>query len=160
MGLEGLTGGVERLWLPPASLATMTGTPASAALSSTAHYLLFDAAAIEASAGSFIPPAHWASTHVDLYWVNAVAAAGDVVWRLDWKSAGDGELVTGPTAAPQVTAAAPEATGTVEVTRIGSAIAYTPGEYGLVKIQRRATDAADTLANDAGVLGILLSRAA
>lgn len=146
------------IWLPANSFSGVTGSPAVANANSNTPWYAMDAASIEAIARTVMIPSSWATTKVELLWANAAAGAGDVVWRLNSLSAGTGESVETAANSGDSTVTA-GAQYIVVRTTLNAGLAYTPGEINLVKIQRRASDAADTLANDAGILGVLLTKA-
>jgi hypothetical protein len=119
---------------------------------------LFDAASNETISTTTIIPPGWASLSVHLWWSNAGAGAGDVVWYFYHDLFADGDdtdtntLVTASAvAAPlQYVAKRQAFSGTVSVTA---------GQLLKTAIFRFASDATDTLANDAAVIGLELVRA-
>lgn len=107
-------------------------------------------------------PSHWTAFHVYLLWSNEGAGSGDVVWRVDrtWGSDGD-NLDAAETTGENVTATAPaQNVGKRTLLTPSGAIAIADVTKWLrFEIQRTAANAADTLANDAGVRGVELVKA-
>lgn len=117
-----------------------------------------DQTALEAVQQSVFLPADWATYDVDLYWCNVSATTGNVVWRLDYLSAGQGDLVSdGVTNAAAVTAAA-GLQHIMQVTTLATAVAAVSDEPTWLRVLRVASDGADTLANDAAILGMRLRK--
>lgn len=120
---------------------------------------LVDATTPEGVAGTIRLPASWATVDVDMWWSNAGAGAGDVVWR------GDRGVLTVGSAPPAVTsntlaAITAPAQNVVTQTRIFTGIAVpTAGALFTIGALRGAADAADTLANDAAIVGFFISKA-
>lgn len=149
------------VYLPAQVFVAVTGTPVvgEASTNDIGGYL-FDAAATEIVFGMAQIPTGWNTYNTELWWVNAGAGSGNVVWRLDYSTGfGDGEAVNPGTAGTQRTVAAPAGT-TAEVTAMDSGITSpTTGELVPFRLRRIGGDAADTLANDACVLGVRLVKA-
>lgn len=150
--------GGARRWMSAQEFMLASG---SAALSSTATGSswpgwLFDAAASETVNGVVEIPPGWATFDIDLWWSNAGAGAGDVVWRLRMNQSGDGDttVIGGNGALSTVTA---PLQSVVKVTTVEAGVARTDD---LIKIQviRVSTDAGDTLANDASLIGVMLRK--
>jgi hypothetical protein len=140
---------------PPASTPTITGA------SGTGHVLrLMDATNVE-RVGSVIPeiPAHWTTYDVDLWWTNSGAGSGAVVWRYDYLAVGDGVSLGTLTTLTPVVATAP-AQNVLEVTRLATGLAVPAAGKALsATVVRDASNASDTLTNDAGVYLLHLSKA-
>lgn len=148
------------LYLPASSFVPTAGTPvlAEAGTSDTGG-MLFDPASTETVWGAAQIPDGWATYNVDLWWTNAGAGAGNVVWRFDYGSFGDGESAGPSTAGTLRTVTAP-ASGTAEVSRMESGITVpTAGELLPIRLRRAGTDAGDTLANDACMYGLRFTKA-
>lgn len=120
-------------------------------------------AAAEESVTAFIDiPEHWATYHIDLLWANSGAGAGDVSWRVDNGNVEPGGSITSGNLNTAVTATA----GAVDVlmsTRLksnqGAPTAGASSGVGALRIVRQAADAADTLPNDASIVGLRLTKA-
>lgn len=149
-------------FFPAPLFVAITGSPVvgEASTNDIGGYL-FDAAATEIVIAVVAVPVGWATYNTELWWVNAGAGSGDVVWRLDYSPGfGDGESSTsGIVAGTSRTATAP-AGAVVEKTAMDSGIAVpTSGELTVLRLRRTGGDAADTLANDACMLGVKLVKA-
>lgn len=161
MVVAGLVGArLDTEWIGASRFYSATGAPTTQSLSGGLVRPLvwnMDAAATEAVASIWEAPTGWATVHVDLYWLNNGAGAGDVFWRLSKALLGDGDDGTGGVAVGDtvITAAAQEV---VKVTRIAADMAVTAGKLLGLQVSRIGGDAADTLGNDAGVIGVLLTR--
>ena len=71
------------VWLPASVLTPATGSPVlSAIIAQRYGAMMYDAAAIETAAAAWDMPSSWASVHVDLYWTNTSASAGNVHWEV------------------------------------------------------------------------------
>lgn len=148
-------------WIAAPDLHTQTGVPSllmvGGANNGTPGWLM-DAATHEAVAGSMVVPEGWATVNVVLLWANAGGGAGDVVWRSDLLMLTVGSTLNAGGAGPNVTATA----GTQDIlmsTTLRSGFAVTAGGIFHVDVMRLGADAADTLANDAGIIGLLIQRA-
>lgn len=147
------------LWIPAKDLNVTTGAAAMGLLG--AGYtgaLMFDAAAVEAASATVNLPADWRTFNFILVWTNAGAGAGACRWTAGYSKGGDGELLT---AALANLGAATIAAPLLNVEKWSTMLAAIPvgGKRTFtVIILRTGSDAADTLGNDAGVLGILLNR--
>lgn len=149
---------VPPLFLQASRFSLVTGTPSLGNANSNTPWYQMDSTTIEAVATTVEIPSGWATAKVELIWSNNSASVGDVVWRLNSLSAGDGESVETAASSGDVTAAAP--TQYIrKTTQLAAALAVTPGETLLIRVQRRASDVADTLANDACILGVRLTKA-
>lgn len=134
------------------------GTPAIGTVGGgRANAWLMDAASVEYLAASiFIPSTFSAFFKATLYWCNAGAGAGDVVWKIEYRSAGSTDTLNtafgSPAAGTTATAGAQDA---VVETNLGN-LSITVGEPLFLRLSRTGTDGSDTLANDAGVLALVL----
>jgi hypothetical protein len=149
------------LYLTARQLTNPTGSPTLTGASSTGHPVWnLDAATVE-RVGSVIPrfPAHWTTYNIDLWWTNSGAGSGDVVWRYDYLNVSDGDSLDTLTSASQVVAAAP-AQNILEVTSLATGLAVpAAGDALSATVLRNASSAFDTLANDASVYLLHLSKA-
>jgi hypothetical protein len=147
----------EVVTIPAAALSATLGSPAMTLMSGAyAMSLNYDAAAAERGAFAWAVPDHWATMAVDLVWTNQGAGAGDVVWRIFGGPVAEAAaytLITSDTSST-VTAAALNIRKT---TTLLTGIACETN-HGYYVIQRTGTDAADTLANDASVVAVILRR--
>jgi hypothetical protein len=119
---------------------------------------LLDASSQEQISGWFILPTGWATFHVDLYWSNFAAGSGNVVWQPTYSVVADTvSLSAGDVTGTKTTVAAP-AQDVLKVTRIMTSITAAVGVWH-IRLPRVAADGGDTLANDAEVIGLLVSKA-
>ncbi len=151
------------MWLPSNIWKGAVGAPADSYLPSSPstdrwQAWLLDAASEEGIVATVSVPTWWQTMDVELWWSNAGAGAGDVVWRVYSKTAIDAGSMTSSSAATQTTATAP-AQNVMKVTTIASGITVTRDALMMLQIRRVAADGSDTLANDAGVMAVRLKRA-
>lgn len=122
---------------------------------------LFDGAgADELVANWFKVPKHWAGFTSAVHWVNAGAGSGDAVWTVSGFEFTAGDSLN--QADNQVTALTATTAGAQDVETVTSpALQFTctPNKRFSLRLKRTSTDAGDTLANDAGVIGLKLTRA-
>jgi hypothetical protein len=133
-------------------MSSQSGSPAL-----SAGQWLLDAATDEVITGFYNVPTDWTTYHVDLYWCNAGAGTGDVVWRFDRQALGAGVDFTVTTSVGSETAVTAGAQFAGVITRVATGAA--DSGVRAFKLRRRATAGGDTLANDASVLAVLLSKA-
>ena len=153
--------GPNVVWLPAARFTSVTGSPSqNEAGADLPSWLLDASAAIEALATYVWPEPGWQTCHVDLYWTNAGAGAGDVVFRTytTLGVAGDGDTVAVGDNSDLAAIAAP-AQNVIKVTRLLASAALTVDKPNRVFLGRLGSNVSDTLANDIGVLGVLLTKA-
>lgn len=150
----------SQVWVPAPAFATVEGAPTLAGQATRWSVWLLDAAVTEGVASSVELPRSWSSAHVDLYWSNPAAGAGDVRWTLNLdRAAAAASLAVsagGGTAAVTVTAAAQDV---LTVSRLFTSQAVDSVQLLNLRLLRLGGAAADTLANDASVVGVLLTRA-
>lgn len=104
-------------------------------------------------------PDWWDTFDVDLYWTNSGANAGDVRWRLDRRDVADGgSLTTAFTTGANNYLTAPSQ-NVLAIDTIESGLTVTDSRLLALKLWRIGGDASDTLANDAGFVGLMLRRA-
>lgn len=148
----------NQMWVSSTDLNATVGSPVIVAAGATARHpgLAFDAAAVESADTTILIPAGWATVNVTLYWVQNVAGVGDVRWRCD-RGAWADAVTLSHTSGGVVTSTA-DSQYVVQTATMYTGLAVTAGPltFGIV---RMATDGADTLPNDALVLGLLLDRA-
>lgn len=123
------------------------------------NLILFDAAVTEQAVGALYIPPEWEECKVRLLWVNAGAGAGDVRWelRLQHTAAGATINAVGPVVGTVTGTAAAQY---LMVETVAATIAANQGASAdtMIRVSRLGGDAADTLANDAGLVGIVLER--
>ena len=120
--------------------------------------MMLDAVAFEVASGSVIVPADWSSCYVDFVWANGAAGAGDVRFACYVSQLADGATL-GAVTSGTLTVTAP-ASNTVKVSRlISTPVTVVAGSLLTVRVARDGANAADTLANDAAVLAVLITKA-
>lgn len=122
------------------------------------NVFLLDAAATEDLGYSEVVPPEWQTVSVTLVWANSAASVGDVRWTVTWTVAGDSESGVTQTGTSSATDAAPATAAPLKYTLTAPSIAVAPGKVLVVRVRRSATDAADTLANDAGLVGAIITK--
>lgn len=147
------------LWINARDMASWTGTPAEAKHGPAAwNAWKLDASTDEGITFMAYIPTWWTTFHMDVYWANDGAGAGDVRWTV-YRDA----IVAGDTINSVGASASSTATADIEddlvVSRVLTSITNTGGPAWWFAVMRDADNAADTLANDIGVLGVLLTRA-
>lgn len=149
------------LWIPATQFTVDTATPAitmvSAGINGWPAYA-FDAATLEAISVTFLPPTAWATYKASLYWTNMAGGAGNVVWRIDASTRSNAQdLSSGAITGTQLAVSAP-VSPVLKISEIQTGIAVNRANINKVRVVRVATDGGDTLANDAGVIGVLLQK--
>lgn len=145
----------SQVWLPAGDFAAGTGTPALGSPASRTTAWLFDASSTENVRGSWLVPATWATAKIELVWT--AAAAGDVRWQVAGGWLGSSATPADDIAATEVTATTDVTTGDIVHTTVIASTAVTPGPAHL-RVQRQATNVVDTLAVDAQLIGVLITR--
>lgn len=148
------------MWVPARAFRASVGTPAEGLVaSSSQNVFLFDPTTAETAVAMLALPSSWTSINIDLYWTRTGTALDPVVWRVDRKNLAVGAALAGSTVGPNVTSTPDVATATVLfAVRTNTALSVTP-PLARLHISRVADDAADTLAVDAAVLGLMISKA-
>jgi hypothetical protein len=141
--------------------ATITsGTPTFGRWASSYLWggVLFDASAAEAISFGGVLPHYWSTFDIKLWWANDSTGSGDVVWAVRYKFAANGtDAGTSPTTLTSTTATA-GLNNVIVVSTAHSAVLNTSGNLLFLSVERTATDAADTLGNDAALIGVELVR--
>ena len=153
----------ESLFIRGTDLSGVGGSPAvDAALGDVAKRhpaMQFDATAEENVAFTFRVPFGWTGFVVDVVWANSSTGTGGVVWTVTYQRYGSGSTLGGETAGGGATGTA-GAKNVVVITRpTASALPVVAGETVWIELSRTVGNAGDTLANDAGVLGVLVGKA-
>lgn len=119
---------------------------------------LLDASSYEVVSTTTRNPTEWDAFHVEVEWSNAGAGTGDVGWRADMLQYGDGDTIDAGTPSADIFDAAP-VQYIIARTRLHASIPTNAAKDSIrLDINRRAGLAGDTLANDAGMTGVLLRR--
>lgn len=158
----------RKFWIPAQSFTLSDGTPALAVRGGSTQYAAWamDAAATEGVVTSFIIPEDAQTGNADpltceLIYTNLGAGLGNILWRtttvvLDSPLLSGDADVAGATADVTQVAPAQDILIGARFLTLGG-VGIVPGQLFLVKVSRIGGDAADTLANDAGFVGLWLS---
>lgn len=170
--IENKVVGLKSLWVPAKDWFPDSSTGCAALATRTAggaqeyQHLAFDATTGEIAHATIVFPEGWDRSVITciISWSGITAGAGGVAWRI-------GGVEIGPTetyaiaAGPQVQSVGTflgvdvlQQTAISPIALRPSALSPLPGGGNLVRLQlfRNATDAADTRAADANVLGVLV----
>lgn len=148
----------EALVIGAADMHGLMGSPSLVNPSANAPTWYMDSATAEGVGGMVELPSTWATYDVELVWMNSAASVGDVAWQYVHRTLADGGTVGGSTSQTVAVQAAPTAASGVKRSVIASGIAITE-PLMTFRIDREAADAGDTLANDAGVIGVRFVKA-
>lgn len=150
---------VPNMFIDSFAWGAVTGSPARSSYGSALGVaLLYDAAAVEKAVTIIDVPPSWATFRIDAWWTNSGAGSGNVVWATEARWIGDtDDLDTVSSDTATVTVAAPSQDVT-KVTTLDSSVTRTAGKRLVLHVQRTGTSGSDTLANDAGLIGIDLVR--
>lgn len=143
------------LYLPGGLFEIISGTP-NRGLFATNRQLawMLDAAANEVVGSEVLLPDGWGKIDVYIWWTNAGAGSGNVRWGSFRNFIADAANLDVSDVDEAVTVAAP-AQAILKRTKLISAATVTGDNRPLrLRIRRDATDAADTLTNDAGLIGV------
>lgn len=146
------------VWLPAQSAVPSVGSPSLGRVNGRTPCYLMDQSTNEQINWAWAVPTDWVTMSVELWWSNAGAGSGNVVYELRGSEDGDAETptdVAGLAAGAALTAPAQDV-----IKKSVLVASYTlGGDYmGHLRINRLAADAGDTLANDAAYIGIMLRR--
>lgn len=153
-----LNGSLDGVWLDATRFDPTGGSPVLTTVNFAWRAWAMDAATAE-TIGTVMHSKEFSgfSTFaVDVVWSNATAGAGDVVFRCATQAASDGDSFATVSAQPNVTATAPAQRIRKTTTLATGLTVPVDGDAMILRIDRQATDAADTLAGDIEVYGVLL----
>lgn len=151
--------GTSTLWIPATGFTSVAGSPSASVQASRWPVWLFDQSIQETVGHAYAVPSDWSTADVDLYWSNPGAGSGNVVWTLTLDTAADaGTLNASGTNSGNITDAAP-AQHDLTVLALFSGATVTPGNLLNMRLSRVAGNGSDTLANDASLLGVKLTKA-
>lgn len=124
--------------------------------------LEFDAAAIEYAQAMVVMPSNWnAGTVTAKFHWTAASGSGDVVWQLSGRSYANDDAIDQATGTAQTATDTLTAANDVDISAATSAITLAGtaanGNPVVYELSRKATDAGDTLAVDARLLGVEIS---
>ena len=154
---EAVLPGPVSVWVPAASWAAQAAGPTLAGDGAMPGWAL-DAAATEGIVCTTEVPASWASFDVDLWWLNAGAGTGDVVFSFKHRISAAADLASDTAVDDGNVTEVAGAQDIIAVTTVASDIATAEDAIFNAQLQRLGADAADTLANDVAILGIRLRR--
>ena len=149
----------ETIWVPAASFGATVGTPSfSTSGGGRWRSMLFDAAATETAACAVDLPAYIENIRIELFWTNQGAGTGDVAWFLnaDGVIAGATLNATGGIGSSGELVIAAPAQDVLKVSSLLS-VAVDPAKLLNLRFSRVGGSASDTLANDAAVLGMMVT---
>lgn len=135
----------------------VNGSPAIEFNSSTNRKLMmFDAASTERVITSVrVPKGVTGKVRVALYWTNAGAGAGNVVWRYGYSFSADGGATETAVTVANFSVVAAPSQNVLKVTR-SAGFAVTEDSILHLTIDREGGNISDTLANDAGMFMVVL----
>lgn len=152
----------DYLFISAGAFGANGGSPSNDSLGGSAYSAnswLLDADSLEQVGVNVDLPTFWTTANVEVYWANAGAGSGDVVWGLQINSLTTGETIAfSPLIDTTVTATA-GARNVITATTLATALSVTSGDMWFVNVYRKGADAADTLTNDAGMLAVRVVRA-
>lgn len=153
-------GAITRIWIPASDFAATQGAPTLDDLTNNVWLAwLLDPGSAEGITTNIFTPADWATMDIDLWWTNAGAGSGNVVWEVRYPvTKGDGETMSGTVTATESTIAAPTQL-VIKKSTYFAGVAVDTNEMFTLAVRRIAADGADTLGNDVGVLGVMLRKA-
>lgn len=146
------------VYVPAVAWSSLSGSPTLASAPAWAEWQ-FDASATETVGTTVVLPDSWSTFDVVLHWANSSTGSGDVVWRCQHKSVGAGEALTSPSSEPTVTDTAGSQYVLQTVTVASGLTIDSAGDLQVVNIFRAGANGSDTLANDAGLIGVEFVRA-
>jgi hypothetical protein len=119
---------------------------------------LLDSATTEVVSFALMPPFHWTTYDIAIWWANDSTGAGDVRWSVNLDSYAVGDDTSSGGVQFNQTATAGANNVTVRTT-FSTGRTNVSGELVLMAVGRVGGDAADTLGNDCALLGLELVRA-
>jgi hypothetical protein len=140
------------------SLEPLRGTPALGIFGITWTYWLLDPTNNETVGTATELPDDWATAAVDVVWINAGTGTGDVVIRAMHDSAVPGDALLDNALLPVTVTAAGQ--NIVTRTHLGNLNIEAARELRAIGVERRSSDATDTLPNDIGILALVLRKVA
>lgn len=146
------------VWVPAAALGGHLGSPTLGLYESRWWAWLLDGAGAHEGLTCPAVTPDWQTAHVDVYWTNAAGGSGNVRFTHVLDNATPGVTTNATGTSTNTVVAAPSQT-LLAVTRILTNGAVS-GRMWNLRMSRNSGDAADTLANDIAVFGLLLTRTA
>jgi len=160
--------GLTNVWIPASAWIPRTtsgcGVNSLEAATNKVNYdvLEFDAAAIEYAQALVVMPSNWnAGTVTSKFHWTAASGSGDVVWQLSGRAYANDDAIDQATGTAQTATDTLTAANDVDISPATSAITLAGtaanGNPIVYELSRKATDAGDTLAVDARLLGVEIS---
>lgn len=147
----------ERIVFSGVRLGGVGGSPANTNVNRHILYAL-DASNDEWMSATTQLPRDWTKVDIVLYWDNRSAGSGDVAWSAGISAVDPSSSVTAPTMqTPVVVAAA--AQNQIEEVTLASGLTVDAVFPTLFAVQRDADNTSDTLANDVGIVALIVQRA-
>lgn len=148
--------GVEHRWVSGGDFVTNAGSGAAGVAGGAPGWLL-DAASDESVIASVQLPSGWTAFTATVYWSNASTGAGAVVWDVNVSPLAAG-AAPGVGMTNSVTATASITQHLVVASAVATAFLIIDSVPFRLRVNRDADNGADTVANDANFLGVLLTR--
>lgn len=146
---------VSRVILGAGQLEANGGAPVIVGAGSWPVWAM-DSATTEIVGGLRDVPNHWTTYSVSIYWTNLGTGAGNVQWAALHAAMGDGDTLT--RSLTEAAFVAPAQNVVKKTTLVASQAAGSDGALQLFSVLRSGAHANDTLANDAGLLAIVLEK--
>lgn len=155
---------ISDLWIPATDFVASAAGPALEIVDAAHHGMLFDTSSAENVSRAFIAPPYWNAVALTWYTYNPTSGDGGVVMGYYMEDLSSGSSLTSETPTPvadiTITCDGSEDEDDLLITQGASIVPVTAGGYNVLKVGRVVDDAADTLAADYALLGVLLTRAA
>lgn len=152
------------IFIPATDFVASAAGPALEIVDAAHHGMLLDSSAAESVSCAFIAPPHWSRVDITYYTYNPTSGDGGVVLGYYMEDLSNGSNLAAETPTPvadiTITCDGSEDEDDLVITNGDTGILVTAGGYNLLKVGRLPADAADTLAADYGLLGVLLRKAA
>lgn len=150
---------IPTVFLSALEFEPVFGTPAITTLPTGGRRKVyaFDAAASETIQAWVVLPMGEASWSVQFFWCNLGAGAGVVVWQVAWLEFADNDNISpneSVSMSGNFTAPTQEL---LEITTFSGSTIPSTGKLMGIRVQRTGGSGSDTLANDAGFAGLLLT---
>lgn len=152
----------NQIWIPASDLIAQTGTAALEKVDAIHNGLLFDGTSSETAGIGLVMPTYWQKVKLTFYTYNPTSGDGGVVLGAYVEDLAEGASLTAETptitqAIATITCDGSEDEDDLVISESTSSYTVTPGGYTAVLVGRLPADAADTLAADYGLLGVLVT---
>jgi len=155
---------ISDIWIPATDFVASAAGPALEIVDAAHHGMLFDTTTAESVSRAFVAPPYWNTITLTWYTYNPTSGDGGVVMGYYMEDLVNGSSLTAETPTPvidiTITCDGSEDEDDLVITQGASSVAVSPGGYNVLKVGRLPVDAADTLAADYALLGVLLTRSA